>query len=74
MCAAQYFAAIRKAIPDLDARIEAGDLKPVFDWLEENIWRHGSRFETDELMRRATGEALDPAHFRAHLAARYLSA
>jgi carboxypeptidase Taq len=73
MCAAQYFAAIRKAMPDLDARIEAGDLKPVFDWLEANIWRHGSRYETDELMRRATGEALDPAHFRAHLETRYLA-
>ncbi len=72
MCAAQYFAAIRKAMPDLDARIEAGDLEPVFGWLEANIWRHGSRFETDELMRRATGEALNPAHFRAHLEARYL--
>ena len=72
MCAAQYFAAIRKAMPDLEARIEAGDLKPVFDWLEAHIWRHGSRFETDELMRRATGEALNPAHFRAHLEARYL--
>jgi carboxypeptidase Taq len=74
MCAAQYFATIRRAMPDLDARIEAGDLKPVFDWLEANIWRHGSRHETDELMRRATGEALNPAHFRAHLEARYLSA
>ena len=64
--------AIRKAIPDLDARIEAGDLKPVFDWLEANIWRHGSRYETDELLRRATGEPLNPAHFRAHLESRYL--
>ena len=56
----------------VEARIEAGDLKPVFDWLEAHIWRHGSRFETDELMRRATGEALNPAHFRAHLESRYL--
>lgn len=72
MCAAQYFAALRKSLPDLDARIEAGDLAPVFEWLEANIWRHGSRYETDELLRRATGEALNPAHFRAHLEARYL--
>ncbi len=73
MCAAQYFAAIRRAVPDLDARIGAGDLQPVFEWLRANIWRHGSRYETDELMRRATGEALNPAHFKAHLESRYLS-
>jgi len=74
MCAAQYFAAMRRAMPDLEARIGAGDLQPVFDWLRTNIWLNGSRYETDELMHRATGEALDPAHFKAHLEARYLAA
>ena len=74
MCAAQYFAAMRRAMPELDQRLGAGDLQPVFDWLRTNIWQHGSRFETDELLRRATGEALNPAHFRAHLEARYLAA
>ncbi|MDH5265297.1 MAG: carboxypeptidase M32 [Betaproteobacteria bacterium] len=73
MCAAQYFATIRRAVPDLDARIGTGDLRPVFDWLGDNIWRQASRYETDELMRRATGEPLNPAHFRAHLEARYLA-
>lgn len=73
MCAAQYFATIRRAVPDLDARIGAGDLRPVFDWLRDNIWRQASRYETGELMRRATGEPLNPAHFRAHLEARYLA-
>jgi carboxypeptidase Taq len=72
MCAAQYFAAMRRATPDLDERIGAGDLRPVIDWLRANIWQQGSRHETDELLQRATGEALNPAHFRAHLEARYL--
>jgi carboxypeptidase Taq len=72
MYAAQWFAAMRRAMPDLDARIGAGDLAPVFDWLRENIWRHGSRWTTDELARRASGETLNPAHFRAHLESRYL--
>lgn len=72
MYAAQYFAILRRAHPDLDARIAAGDLAPVFDWLDANIWSQASRWETGELVRRATGEALNPAHFRAHLQARYL--
>jgi len=45
----------------------------VFDWLRENIWLQGSRFETPELVRRASGETLNPAHFKAHLQARYLA-
>ncbi|MDC7701972.1 carboxypeptidase M32 [Vogesella indigofera] len=72
MYAAQYFATLRRSVPDLDARIAAGDLAPVFDWLDANIWSQASRWETGELVRRATGEALNPAHFRAHLEARYL--
>ncbi|MDC7713968.1 carboxypeptidase M32 [Vogesella sp. LYT5W] len=72
MYAAQYFAAIRRSVPDLDARIAAGDLAPVMDWLDANIWSQASRWETGELVQRATGEALNPAHFRAHLEARYL--
>jgi len=72
MYAAQWFAAMRRAVPDLDARIAAGDLAPVFEWLNANIWSQASRWETPELARRATGEELNPAHFRAHLEARYL--
>lgn len=72
MYAAQWFAAMRRAMPDLDHRIEAGELKPVFDWLQSNIWSQGSRWTTDELAQRASGEALNPAHFKAHLEARYL--
>jgi carboxypeptidase Taq len=73
MYAAQWFAAMRRATPDLDARIAAGDLAPVFDWLRDNIWSQGSRWTTDELALRASGEPLNPAHFKAHLEARYLT-
>jgi carboxypeptidase Taq len=74
MYAAQWFAAMRRAMPDLDARIGAGELGCVFDWLQANIWSQGSRHTTDELAIRASGEPLNPAHFRAHLQARYLPA
>jgi carboxypeptidase Taq len=72
MYAAQWFAAIRRATPDLDARIARGDLAPVFDWLRDNIWSQASRWTTEELALRASGERLNPAHFRRHLETRYL--
>ena len=72
MYAAQWFAAMRRAMPDLDERIAHGDYAPVFDWLREHIWLQASRWTTDELARRASGEALNPAHFKSHLEARYL--
>lgn len=72
MYAAQWFAAMRRATPDLEARLQAGELSPVFDWLHQHIWSAGSRWPTPELAQRASGEALNPAHYRAHLEARYL--
>ncbi len=72
MYAAQYFASIRRLHPDLNARVAAGDLSPIFDWLNAHIWRQASRWETRELVQRATGEALNPRHFRAHLEGCYL--
>lgn len=72
MYAAQWFAAMRRAIPDLDARIGAGDFCAVFDWLSTHIWQQASRWDTDDLARRASGESLNPAHFKTHLQTRYL--
>ncbi|MBB5203362.1 carboxypeptidase Taq [Inhella inkyongensis] len=72
MYAAQWFATMRKEIPGLDAGIARGELQPVFDWLEAKVWSQGSRWETPELVQRASGEVLNPAHFQAHLRARYL--
>jgi len=72
MYAAQWFAAMRRVTPDLDSRIARGEFAPVFDWLRQHIWQPASRWTTDELATRASGEPLNPAHFKAHLEARYL--
>ena len=72
MYAAQWFATMRREMPDLDDRIASGALEPVFAWLRDRIWTQGSRWGTDELAIRASGEPLNPAYFKAHLEARYL--
>ena len=72
MYAAQWFAAMRRDTPGLDDGLHAGDLTPVLGWLQSRIWQQGSRWTTDELAVRASGEVLNPMHYRAHLEARYL--
>jgi len=71
MYAAQYFSALRAQVPDLDAKIAAGDLTPIFTWLEDKIWSQASRWETPELIERATGTPLSAGHFERHLRSRY---
>jgi carboxypeptidase Taq len=73
MYAAQWFAAMRRRLPELDRSIARGDFAPMLGWLQDQIWSQASRWSTDELAQRASGETLNPAHFRAHLEARYLA-
>jgi carboxypeptidase Taq len=72
MAAAQLMAAARAAVPGLDASLETGDLSPLLDWLKANVHAQGSRLGFNELMRQATGEALNPQAFERHLSSRYL--
>ncbi|MEN6406679.1 MAG: carboxypeptidase M32 [Thermoguttaceae bacterium] len=75
--AAQFFAQARRDIGDLDARLTAGDFRPLLDWLRDRIHRHGQRWSAAELVRRATGRELsiEPLmeHLRTKLAPLYLS-
>jgi carboxypeptidase Taq len=72
MSAAQFFAAARRQHPDLDESIHRGDFSSLFAWLASNVWSQASLSPTPDLMRKATGSALDPAFFKAHLERRYL--
>lgn len=71
MYAAQFMASIRQTM-DVPAIIASGDMSPIFTWLQNNIWQHASQLSTNELVTQATGEELNPAHFKKHLKQRYL--
>ena len=73
MYAAQFAAALQRELGDFNQLLaQAEGLEAIFGWLQRNVWQQASRFDTDTLVRQATGEALNPAHFRAHLTRRYL--
>jgi carboxypeptidase Taq len=72
MLAAQWFAALGREQPDWPDRLAQGDLSPVFDFLRERVWTQASRWTTEDLIERGTGEPLNPAHFQRHLQRRYL--
>lgn len=50
MYAAQLFSAAHRALPDLNQHIAQGEFSALFDWLRQNIWQHGSRFTTEQLI------------------------
>jgi carboxypeptidase Taq len=72
LIAAQLFAAVRRALPDIEQQIAVGKFRPVFDWLGANVHGRGSLLSTSELIEATTGAPLGTADFRRHLNARYL--
>lgn len=73
MIAAQLFAAAQKELPNLREQIARGQFEPINDFLRRKIWSSASLYEPEALLRHATGEALNPQYFEAHLRRRYLS-
>jgi len=69
--AAQLFDAAEADIEGLEGRIREGEFDALHDWLTENVHRHGKRFETNELVRRATGEDVSADAFVDYATAKY---
>jgi carboxypeptidase Taq len=55
LIAAQLFERAHVEVPDLDAQLAAGQLRDLRQWLREHVHRHGAKFSTEELLRRAVG-------------------
>jgi carboxypeptidase Taq len=72
MAAAQLMAAARDQVAGVDDAFARGDLGPLLGWLRVHVHGVGSRLGLNEILAGATGRALDPSAFQAHLRTRYL--
>lgn len=71
MYAAQFFAAARRALPDLADDFRRGEFRALREWLREAIHRHGMRYRAKELVEVVTGRPPAPDDFMAYLNAKY---
>lgn len=68
---AQFYAAAEKAIPDLESQIARAEFGPLHGWLRENVYQHGGRYRPDELVMRATGQAMTAQPYLDYLNKKY---
>jgi carboxypeptidase Taq len=69
--AAQLFDALEADVGDVDAAVRDGDVDAIHDWLRENVHRHGKRYETNDLVRTATGESFTADYFVDYVRGKY---
>jgi len=65
--AAQIMEAARVAMPELDTHIAAGNLRPLVDWLHENVHRHDQVYAAPTLLKKISGKSLSVEPFRRYI-------
>jgi len=68
---AQFYAAALQAHPEIPDEISQGKFSLLFTWLKDNIWQHGSKYTTEELVQRITGGTIDIAPYISYLHTKY---
>jgi Zn-dependent M32 family carboxypeptidase len=68
---AQFYAAALKAHPDIQQKIATGEFRTLHTWLRDHIYRHGSNFEPNDLVERATGSVTQMKPYLDYLREKY---
>ena len=58
--AAQLMETMKKTNPEIQNDINQANYEPLLNWLTSNIHTHGRRYTRNELLKRSTGETLNP--------------
>lgn len=69
--AAQFYAAALKAQPEIPEAIARGEFGTLRTWLVDTIYRHGSKFTPNDIVKRATGTAMTIAPYLDYLRGKY---
>ncbi len=68
--ASQFWEAIKRDIPGLEAGFERGEFAPLLEWLRTNIHAHGRQYRAADLCERVTGQPLSADPLMRHLEGR----
>jgi carboxypeptidase Taq len=63
LVASQFWEAYCRFDPSFEQTIAAGNLSAIREWLRDNIYKHGSVYPPDDLLRNVTGSALSEKPF-----------
>lgn len=71
MYAAQIYGALKKKYPGIEKDIARGDYKKIREFLREKVHKHGSRYFTEEVIKKVCGEGLNPDVYINYLNKKY---
>lgn len=67
----QLWDVMLKDHPDVDDQMSKGEFSNIFNWMNDKVYRHGSKFEPKELVQRITGSGIDGEPYMHYLKKKY---
>lgn len=71
LISAQIWNRMAQDLGDPDEYMRRGDFAPILQWLQERIYRHGSKYEPQELVQRVTGSPIQARPYLDYLDRKY---
>lgn len=71
LIAAQFYQALIDSDPEIPVQIERGNFHHLHDWLKSQIYQHGRKYTTHELLERVTGQGLNLEPFMNYIRNKY---
>lgn len=68
---ARFLYKLKKDVKDLYKEIETGNFSSIFNWLKENIHKHGVVYKPRAILKMVTGDELSAKHFLEYLNEKY---
>jgi carboxypeptidase Taq len=68
---AQFYAAALKAHPEIPRKIARGEFGTLRTWLRDNLYRHGSKFVPNDLVKHATNGTMSMRSYLNYLHQKY---
>lgn len=68
---AQFLNKMKMDIPNYEEEVEKGNFHIIKEWLRVNIHQYGKLYSPEELIKRVTGEELNPKYFLEYLNVKY---
>lgn len=64
---AQLWEAANREKPEITTEIEEGQFSTLLTWLQQNVYRHGRKYQPNELVERVTGRPITTEPYLAYL-------
>ena len=67
----QIWNALQEDIPNTDELMEAGNFKPILQWLQQKVYSQGKKYTPRDLVMRVTGKPMGSEDYLDGLGAKY---